>query len=121
MIAFDEGGAILAANRSALEQVGHGNLSQLRKHALNEVFAVNLDSLLGRAQREQPHAVWPLEDRKGKSYFVTLRAPVRRVATGRLAESVKSARPSQTQALDKLQGDDPARRLQRAVCQAGHE
>jgi len=107
MIAFDESGAILAANRSALEQVCYGNLSQLRQHPLNEVFAINLDSLLGRAQREQSHAVWPLEDRKGKSYFVTLRAPVRWATTGRSAETNKSARSSQTQALDKLQGEDP--------------
>jgi transcriptional regulator of acetoin/glycerol metabolism len=107
MIALGEDGAILAANRGALDHLGLGDLARLRRQPLSTVFAVDPDALLGRAQHEQSNAVRPLLDRHGKQYYVTLRAPERPVTPPRPADGNPAARPSPAQALERLKGEDP--------------
>lgn len=104
MIALDGDGVIVATNRGALDQLGLDGPSHLRKKPLGEVFAADLDALLGRARREQPNAVWPLRDRRGKQYFVTLRTPERPATSTHLKPDYSPTTTPLRQAARELAG-----------------
>ncbi|HEX4508975.1 MAG TPA: GAF domain-containing protein, partial [Burkholderiaceae bacterium] len=55
-LVVDDAGCILAANRSALIQLGK-SVRELRTHRLDEVFQTTLDDMLARSQRGAYHPV----------------------------------------------------------------
>ena len=80
MLACDAAGTLLAANASALVQLGVTASSEVVGRPVNEVLDIS-PSLLHEAAIGQGHSVWPIRElRQGKCYFATLRAPERRPA-----------------------------------------
>ncbi|TCO80974.1 transcriptional regulator of acetoin/glycerol metabolism [Plasticicumulans lactativorans] len=72
MLAFDGAGRVLAANQSALGQLGLAAQDAATARTVSELFDVDFDTLLGRAS-QHPNTVWPLRGRRGQQFFAMLR------------------------------------------------
>ena len=77
-LALDEGGRILAANRSALFQLGHKKPGDLVGRTLPEIFNTGLDSLLGRKTQGWLNPVPLYEAKQGSRFFGLIRPPEHR-------------------------------------------
>ncbi len=107
MLAFDGEGRILAANQSALNQLDYPERAQLVGHGIAEVFAIDLDTLLGRASR-QAEAVWPARDWRGRNHFALLRGPERHPLDSKATcVTIEPAAGPLAMTLDSLEGQDP--------------
>jgi transcriptional regulator of acetoin/glycerol metabolism len=75
MLAIDGNGEILAANQSAIQQLGLKSRTDVLGHAVDEILNLPVNSIGQRGER-QDYSVWPVCDlRYGKRYFATLRGP----------------------------------------------
>lgn len=105
MLAFDSAGRILAVNRTAAEQLRSVDQPKLTQCRIDQVFDVNLDSLLGQ-RCYQPHVVSPSQDWRGNLHFVTLRGPEHHTPS-KVGRIVKPTQAPVAMTLESLQGEDP--------------
>ena len=77
-LALDEGGRVLAANRSALFQLGHKKPGDLVGRTLPEIFNTGLDTLLGRKTQGWLNPVPLYEAKQGSRFFGLIRPPEHR-------------------------------------------
>jgi transcriptional regulator of acetoin/glycerol metabolism len=73
-LVVDDGGRILAANRSALIQLGK-SVRELRSHRLDEVFQTTLDDMLARSQRGAYHPIVVYRADAAHRFFAVARPP----------------------------------------------
>ncbi|HUX73095.1 MAG TPA: sigma-54-dependent Fis family transcriptional regulator [Steroidobacteraceae bacterium] len=82
LIAIDRSGTILAANESALLQLGCASRGAAVGRSIEHWFQFDFGTLEQRA-RSDPGAIWPVRDlAHGRRFFAVVRAPLR-VAGGR--------------------------------------
>jgi sigma-54 dependent transcriptional regulator, acetoin dehydrogenase operon transcriptional activator AcoR len=75
ILAFDGDGKILAANQSALYQIGIKSRDAIVGAPIGEIFNITLSGLVARASRH-PSAVLPIhESRHGRRFFAMLQMP----------------------------------------------
>ena len=107
LLAFDDGGCILAANQSAADQLRQPR-HQLVGQRIDRLFAIALETLLGHASG-QPRTLWPIVDKTGHRFFTLLYGTERRSPKSGLrlaaAETEPSLPPLKT--LEGLAGRDP--------------
>jgi transcriptional regulator of acetoin/glycerol metabolism len=78
LIAVDGGGKILAANESAIVQLGSLARSALVGASIDTVFQFDF-AALGRRAQVDSSAVWPVRDRAhGRRFYAIVRSPARR-------------------------------------------
>ncbi|WP_435100333.1 sigma-54-dependent Fis family transcriptional regulator [Arhodomonas sp. AD133] len=115
MLAINGDGVILAANRSAVSQLGQQSQIDLVGRAINEVLDLSPNAIEERSFR-QGQSVWPVHDlRHGTRYFAMMRGPVNRnqeartrVSTGRVIRPPRSEPASAGLTLNSLMaGGDP--------------
>ncbi len=107
LLAFDDGGHILAANQSAADQLRQPR-HQMVGQRIDLLFAITLETLLGHAS-VQPRTLWPIIDKTGHRFFTLLygteRQPLK--SCPRLvAEETEPLLPP-TKTLKSLAGRDP--------------
>lgn len=92
ILAFNEAGRILAANQSALNQLGYKTRDELANVPIGEIFDITLSGLTARAARH-PNLVLPIhEARHGRRYFAMLHLPAHhRPMDGQTAPRTKPA------------------------------
>ena len=109
LLAFDDGGRILAANRSAADQLRRPR-DRLVGQRIDALFATGLENLL-RPQRGQPGTPWSIRDRSGNPFLALLHRAERPRVSGRSAsrsiEIKPLSQPPPLTALDRLAGADP--------------
>lgn len=75
LLAIDGNGNVLAANESALLQLGCANRKQVVGRPVSEFFQFDFATLEMRA-RSEPGAIWPVRDvALGRRFFAVVRAP----------------------------------------------
>ena len=74
-VAFDADGRVLAANRSALFQLGYENSKELLGRRIEEVFNVTVGTLLQRAWTNALHPLPIREFREGRRFFALVQKP----------------------------------------------
>ncbi len=80
MIAFDDGGKILAVNQSALFQIGFNRTRQLQSKNINEVFDCTVERLIAQS-RTSPLSPLPIRIVKdGRRFFAVVQPPTQRVS-----------------------------------------
>ncbi len=104
LLAFDEGGRILAANQSAAEQLQQPR-SQLLSQRIDAIFSIRLDTLLSPVQ-DQPKPLWPIRDGTGNRFFGLLHG-AERPQSARLNINPLEAAPLPIKTLDGLAAGDP--------------
>lgn len=82
-LALNEEGHILAANRSALFQLGHKNPTDLAGLRLRDLFNTGMDALLGRNNQGWLNPVALYEAQHGNRFFGMVQPPEARVASAR--------------------------------------
>ncbi len=111
-LVVDPGGRVLAANRSALTQLGVDSVRQIRGHRLDQIFQTTLDDMLQRSHRAAFHPVVTYRTNAAHRFFAVARQPTRSVAVVRgagtpagvsVATPVRPAQPSPTFADPVLQ------------------
>ena len=107
LLAFDDGGHILAANQSALDQLQKPH-HQIVGQRIDTLFAIALDTLLGRA-RGQPRTLWPIDDETGNRFFTLLHGAERLPPKSRLSLGTLETEPllPLMKTLEGLAGRDP--------------
>ena len=107
LLAFDDGGRILAANQSASDQLRQPR-DRLVGQRLDALFATGLETLLGH--RGQPGTLWSIRDKTGDPFLALLhraeRPRINRVGSGSI-EIKPLPQPLPLTALDRLAGADP--------------
>ncbi len=84
LLAIDDDGLIVAANESALEQLGFDERSRLLRRSVEEVFQFSYGTLQQRA-RNEPGTIWSIRDSaRGCRLFARIKPPVK--AVGRASE-----------------------------------
>lgn len=82
ILAFNEEGHVLAANQSALNQLGYKTREELAGAHIGEIFDLTPSGLAARAMR-QPNLVLPIHDaRHGRRFFAMVHLPARRRPAG---------------------------------------
>ncbi|MBL8304220.1 MAG: sigma-54-dependent Fis family transcriptional regulator, partial [Ideonella sp.] len=71
----DNEGQVLAANRSALFQLGLGSVREVRKRRLDEIFQTTLDDMLERSLRASFHPVVTYRANAAHRFFAVARQP----------------------------------------------
>ena len=108
-VAFDADGRVLAANRSALFQLGYENAKELVGRRIEEVFNVSVGALLQRAWTNAAHPLPIREYREGRRFFALVRQPeraVRREARSAPFAPVPAARAPRP-LIEQLEFGDP--------------
>lgn len=109
LLAFDDGGRILAANRSASDQLRRPR-DQIVGQRIDALFATGMEALLGH-RRGRPGTLWPIHDETGNRFFALLHHTEPRRIGGRSGSGtseIPSLPPSTPlSALDRLAGADP--------------
>ena len=107
LLAFDDGGCILAANQSAADQLRQPR-HQLVGQRIDRLFAIALETLLGHASG-QPRTLWPIVDKTGHRFFTLLYGTERRSPKSglRLAAAETEPLPPPMKTLEGLAGRDP--------------
>ena len=107
LLAFDDGGHILAANQSAADQLRQPR-HQMIGQRIDLLFAIALETLLGHAS-VQPRTLWPIIDKAGHRFFTLLYGTERQHLKSRprlVAEETEPLLPP-TKTLESLAGRDP--------------
>lgn len=107
LLAFDDGGRILAANQSASEQLRRSR-DQIVGQPINALFATGLDALLGH-NRSQPGTPWPIRDETGNQFFSLLHRAEQRRSSGQSGLGTITIKPLPLPSctLERLSGADP--------------
>ena len=100
-LAVDDDGRVLAANRSALFQLGLGSVAEIRARRLDDIFQTTVDDLLQRSTTASFHPVVTYRARASHRFFAVMRRPA--------SEAGQPAAPS----LVQMAG--PGRPVQRAA------
>jgi sigma-54 dependent transcriptional regulator, acetoin dehydrogenase operon transcriptional activator AcoR len=74
-LVVDGRGAVQAANRSALVQLGFQTVGDLRQHTLEDIFETTLDNLLQRSRHSSFHPVATYRARVSNRFFVVAQHP----------------------------------------------
>ncbi|NML45587.1 sigma-54-dependent Fis family transcriptional regulator [Ramlibacter sp. G-1-2-2] len=82
-LVVDDGGRILAANQSALTQLG-ATPTELRGKPLEQVFQTTLDDMLERSQRAAFHPIVTYRANAANRFFAVARQPVHEEGTPRI-------------------------------------
>ena len=75
LIAFQSDGAILAANQSALVQLGWRSPAHIRDQKIDEIFDLGLPSLLQHPAYSSLHAIPIHEAKQGRRFFAIVQRP----------------------------------------------
>jgi sigma-54 dependent transcriptional regulator, acetoin dehydrogenase operon transcriptional activator AcoR len=78
----DNEGQVLAANRSALFQLGLGSVRDVRKRRLDEIFQTTLDDILERSLRASFHPVVTYRANAAHRFFAVARQPAHEEVRG---------------------------------------
>ncbi|MGI9301840.1 MAG: sigma-54-dependent Fis family transcriptional regulator [Gammaproteobacteria bacterium] len=112
MVAINEDGRILAANASAVDQLGYSSRQELANRSLSDILHIS-PTMLDERATYQPHTVWPVRDvRNGRRYFCMLTVQQRSLSVGsartngRIAVRVPPASQPPVLDLKALIGDD---------------
>ncbi len=107
LLAFDDGGRILAANQSASEQLRRSR-DQIVGQPINALFATGLDALLGH-NRSQPGTLRPIRDETGNQFFFLLHRSEQRRSSGQSGSGTIAIKPLPLPSctLERLSGADP--------------
>ena len=107
LLAFDDGGRILAANQSASEQLRRSP-DQIVGQPINALFATGLDALLGH-NRSQPGTLRPIRDETGNQFFFLLHRSEQRRSSGQSGSGTIAIKPLPLPSctLERLSGADP--------------
>jgi transcriptional regulator of acetoin/glycerol metabolism len=116
LIAFTPEGQILAANRSALFQIGQDAAVQLAGRPIHEVFTISLPMLLKRARSQSTHA-FPIRDAQSERRFFAKVQPPENAPSSAPAPAAKPREPAedrirlvQADAFDAVHFGDPQMR-----------
>jgi len=74
-LAVDGDGAVLGANRSALQQLGFGSLQALRGRRIDELFMTSLDELVARSARQSFHPAPVYRAQAASRFFMVAQQP----------------------------------------------
>jgi transcriptional regulator of acetoin/glycerol metabolism len=74
-LALDDDGSILAANRSALFQLGAGSLEEVRSRRIDEIFQTTLEDILERSSTSSFHPVVTYRVNGAHRFFAVARRP----------------------------------------------
>jgi len=96
-LALDDDGSILAANRSALFQLGAGSLEEVRSRRIDEIFQTTLEDILERSSTSSFHPVVTYRVNGAHRFFAVARRPAAEAGanapeTKRLAGRVSAPR-----------------------------
>ncbi len=107
LLAFDDGGRILAANQSASDQLRRSR-DQIVGQPINALFATGLDALLGH-NRSQPGTLRPIRDETGNQFFFLLHRSEQRRSSGQSGSGTIAIKPLPLPSctLERLSGADP--------------
>ncbi|MCP5196128.1 MAG: sigma-54-dependent Fis family transcriptional regulator [Gammaproteobacteria bacterium] len=107
LLAFDDGGRVLAANQSAADQLRQPR-HQLVSQRIDLLFAIALETLLGHASG-QPRTLWPIIDKTGQRFFTLLYGSERQPSRSRLRLATEEIEPLPlpVKTLEGLAGRDP--------------
>jgi transcriptional regulator of acetoin/glycerol metabolism len=81
-LAVDGHGQVLAANRSALFQLGMDGMRELRARRLDQIFQLTLDDMLERSERASYHPVVTYRSNAAHRFFAVARQPMRQEELG---------------------------------------
>jgi sigma-54 dependent transcriptional regulator, acetoin dehydrogenase operon transcriptional activator AcoR len=81
-LVVDGEGQVLAANRSALLQLGAASVRELRSFKLDQIFQTTLDDMLERSSRAAFHPVVTYRANAAHRFFAVARQPARDESTG---------------------------------------
>ncbi len=81
-LVVDDEGQVLAANRSALLQLGASSVRELRSFRLDQIFQTTLDDMLERSYRAAFHPVVTYRANAAHRFFAVARQPARDDTTG---------------------------------------
>ncbi|MCI1192558.1 sigma-54-dependent Fis family transcriptional regulator [Calidifontimicrobium sp. SYSU G02091] len=90
-LVVDRSGLVLAANRSALTQLGVDSVRQIRGHRLDQIFQTTLDDMLQRSHRAAFHPVVTYRANAANRFFAVARQPTRAVTAARSAPTTSAA------------------------------
>jgi len=76
-LVVDDDGRVLAANRSALLQLGLASVGEVRAHKLEQLFHTTLDDMLERSHRASFHPVVTYRANAAQRFFAVARQPAR--------------------------------------------
>ena len=107
LLAFDDGGRVLAANQSAAAQLQQPRQAMVGRR-IDELFAVSLDVLLGRGHG-QPVTLRPVRDTAKEQFFVLLHGAEKPFSSARPNAGAIEAEPLllPMKTLEGLSGQDP--------------
>ena len=110
-LALDEGGTILAANRSALFQFGYKQPADIAGRPLSELFNTGMAALIGQKAQGWLNPVPLYEARQGNRFFGLMRPPERKnapapAAARRISTAAAPRDSSRIVGLDALQFGD---------------
>ncbi len=113
IIAFNDKGRVLAANRSALFQLGYANAAEVRGREMGELFNATLNGLVEQSAKKSFHPIPLFEARRGGRFYAVAQLPERAGAkffasssfAANAAKSISAATSSRT-ALDELDCGD---------------
>ena len=89
-LVVDDEGQVLAANRSALLQLGAGSVRELRSLRLHQIFQTTLDDMLERSYRAAFHPVVTYRANAAHRFFAVARQPACDENTGSTRAAVSS-------------------------------
>ena len=92
-LVVDGRGAVQAANRSALVQLGFESVDALRRHTLEDIFETTLENLLQRSRQSSFHPVATYRARVSNRFFVVAQHPAADQMPGRPAAPVRPGPP----------------------------
>jgi transcriptional regulator of acetoin/glycerol metabolism len=83
-LAVDDDGRVLAANRSALFQLGLDSVAEVRSRRLEDIFQTTVDDLLQRSLLSSYHPVVTYRARASHRFFAVMRRPAGEAGPGTL-------------------------------------
>jgi sigma-54 dependent transcriptional regulator, acetoin dehydrogenase operon transcriptional activator AcoR len=92
-LAVDDDGRILAANRSALFQLGMQSMDEVRSRRIEDLFQTSLEDMLERSSSSSFHPVVTYRANAALRFFAVMRRPAH-VAAGAASAVVHAATPS---------------------------
>jgi sigma-54 dependent transcriptional regulator, acetoin dehydrogenase operon transcriptional activator AcoR len=93
----DGEGQVLAANRSALFQLGLDSVREIRTRRLDDIFQTTLDDMLQRSHRSSFHPVVTYRAGAAHRFFAVARQPAHDEASPLRARDMLSSEPSRVQ------------------------
>ncbi|MGB9149920.1 MAG: sigma-54-dependent Fis family transcriptional regulator [Burkholderiales bacterium] len=112
VMAFGENGALLAANRSALFQLGYANAADIRGRDIGELFNTTLGALVEASAKKSFHPIPLFEARRGGRFYTVAQQPEGTAAkfftasAAPVASAKSAAGKSARTALDELEFGD---------------